>query len=89
MATNPSPREAARAMTIGVVVADDSFLMREAVSRLIDDEPDLAEVLDHNGFEDRARHQTRYASADQRSRPVVHAPGTPATCRRRGRRHLA
>lgn len=28
-------------MTIGVVVADDSFLMREAVSRLIDDEPDL------------------------------------------------
>lgn len=28
-------------MTISVVVADDSFLMREAVSRLIVDEPDL------------------------------------------------
>lgn len=28
-------------MSISVVVADDSFLMREAVSRLIDDEPDL------------------------------------------------
>lgn len=28
-------------MSISVVVADDSFLMREAVGRLIDDEPDL------------------------------------------------
>ncbi len=37
----------------------------------------LAELLDHNGFEDRARHQTRYASGGQRSRSPSATDGRP------------